>query len=74
MTQDAILVQLDKPLALQTKQEVYVKTSRAIVLQVETTDKAIKFIERQRLNHGTKCPDYRMAVRTVITFEEEFNV
>lgn len=74
MTQDAILVQLDKPMNLVTHTEVYVKTSRATVLQVESTDKAIKFIERQRMNHGDKCPDYRLAVRTIITIEEEINV
>ena len=74
MTQDAMLVQLDQPLKLNTKTEVYVKTSRATALQVDTTEKAIAYIQRQRENHGDNCPDYKLAVRTIITLEEEINV
>lgn len=59
---------------LNTKTEVYVKTSRATVLQVDSTEKAIAYIHRQRDNHGDNCPDYKLAVRTTITFEEEINV
>lgn len=74
MTQDAMLVQLDKPMNITTKTEVYVKTSRATVLQVESTKRAIDYIQHQRDTHGSSCPNYKMAVRTIITVEEEINV